>query len=66
MTADMPHNTLRHPCASLCVSAAIRHYSFNRFMVHALERKAHSRGAGQPADRVSVNFLPSAFTLETI
>ncbi len=31
--------------------------------MQALERKAHRRGPGQPADRVSVNFLPSAPTL---
>src|SRR6478752_333529 len=31
--------------------------------VHALERTAHPRGPGRPADRVSVNFLPSTFTL---
>src|SRR6201997_5406991 len=34
-----------------------------RFPVHALERKAHHRGPGQPAERVSVNFTPSTFTL---
>ena len=31
--------------------------------MHALERKAHPRGPGQPADRVSVNFLPSTMTM---
>ncbi len=35
-----------------------------RFPVHALERKAQPRGLGQPTDRVSVNFLPSTFTLD--
>ena len=30
-----------------------------RFPVHALERKAHFRGPGRLANRVSVNFLPS-------
>ncbi|WP_406815529.1 non-ribosomal peptide synthase/polyketide synthase [Mycobacterium sp. M23085] len=34
-----------------------------RFPVQALERKIHARGLGQPAGRVSVNFLPSSFTL---
>ena len=43
------------------IREALQH---QRFPVHALERKAHPRGAGQPADRVSVNFLPSAFTLD--
>ena len=35
-----------------------------RFPVHALERKVRSRGPGQPANRVSVNFIPSTFTLD--
>ena len=43
------------------IREALQH---QRFPVHALERKAHPRGAGRPADRVSVNFLPSAFTLD--
>ena len=30
--------------------------------MHALERKA--RGPGQPAERVSVNFVPSLFTVD--
>ena len=42
------------------IREAVRH---QRFPVHALERKAHPRGPGRPADRVSVNFLPSTFTL---
>ena len=42
------------------IREAVQH---QRFPVHALERKAHLRGPGQPADRVSVNFLPSTFTL---
>ena len=42
------------------IREALQH---QRFPVHALERKAHPRGAGRPADRVSVNFLPSTFTL---
>lgn len=35
-----------------------------RFPVDALERKINPRAAGQMADRVSVNFLPSTFTLD--
>ncbi len=35
-----------------------------RFPVHALERKGHARGAGQPAGRVSVNFMPSKMTMD--
>ena len=43
------------------IREALQH---QRFPVHALERKAHPRGPGQPADRVNVNFIPSIFTLE--
>ena len=43
------------------IREAVQH---QRFPVHALERKAHPRGPGQPADRVSVNFIPSIFTLD--
>src|SRR5262249_13433207 len=42
------------------IREALQH---QRFPVHALEREAHPRGPGQPADRVSVNFLPSTFTV---
>ncbi|MUM27543.1 non-ribosomal peptide synthetase [Mycolicibacterium sp. CBMA 295] len=35
-----------------------------RFPVQALERKVNSRAAGQLANRMSVNFLPSTFTLD--
>ena len=42
------------------IREALQH---QRFPVHALERKARLRGPGQPADRVSVNFLPSTFTV---
>src|ERR1700739_2123948 len=35
-----------------------------RVPVQALERKARLRGPGQPVDRVSVNFSPTAFTLD--
>ena len=41
------------------IREAVRH---QRFPVHALERKA--RGPGQPAERVSVNFVPSLFTVD--
>ncbi|WP_240490010.1 condensation domain-containing protein, partial [Mycobacterium marseillense] len=40
------------------IDEAIHH---QRFPVHALERKV--RGLAQPPERVSVNFIPSAFTL---
>ena len=43
------------------IREALQH---QRFPVHALERKVHSRGPGQLANRVSVNFLPSTFTLD--
>ncbi|HYB39235.1 MAG TPA: amino acid adenylation domain-containing protein, partial [Mycobacterium sp.] len=43
------------------IREALRH---QRFPVHALERKAHRRGPGQPADRVVVDFFPTAFTLD--
>src|SRR5262249_48630158 len=42
------------------IREALQH---QRFPVHALERKTHPRGPGQPSDRVSVNFTPSTFTL---
>ncbi len=35
-----------------------------RFPVHALERKVGLRSPGQPAGRVSVNFLPSTFSVQ--
>ena len=41
------------------IREALQH---QRFPVHALERKA--RRPGQPAERVSVNFIPSLFTLD--
>ncbi|TAM63827.1 condensation domain-containing protein, partial [Mycobacterium sp.] len=40
------------------IDEAIQH---QRFPVHALERKV--RGLAKPPERVSVNFIPSAFTL---
>ena len=41
------------------IREALQH---QRFPVHALERTAYPSGTGRPADRVSVNFLPSTFT----
>ncbi|WP_082684019.1 MULTISPECIES: non-ribosomal peptide synthetase [unclassified Mycobacterium] len=53
--------------AVLCehVDARIREaLQHQRFPAQALERRTHSRGAGQLAESVSVNFLPSSFTLD--
>ena len=43
------------------IREALRH---QRFPVHAIERKIHSREPGKLANRVNVNFLPSMFTLD--
>ncbi|WP_131828872.1 non-ribosomal peptide synthetase, partial [Mycolicibacterium conceptionense] len=43
------------------IREAVEH---QRFPVQALERKLNSRTAGQFANRVSVNFLPSSFALD--
>jgi amino acid adenylation domain-containing protein/non-ribosomal peptide synthase protein (TIGR01720 family) len=43
------------------IREALQH---QRFPVHSLERKAHPRGSEQPADRVSVNFMPSKMTMD--
>ncbi|WP_165609144.1 condensation domain-containing protein, partial [Mycolicibacterium peregrinum] len=43
------------------IQEALQH---QRYPVHALERKLNPRSAGQMANRVSVNFLPSTFTLD--
>ncbi|WP_428833592.1 amino acid adenylation domain-containing protein [Mycolicibacterium porcinum] len=43
------------------IKEAVEH---QRFPVRALERKVNPRAAGQMANRVSVNFLPSTFTLD--
>ena len=43
------------------IREAVQH---QRFPVQALERKARPRGAGRPADRVSINFIPTALTLD--
>ncbi|ULN50162.1 amino acid adenylation domain-containing protein [Mycolicibacterium goodii] len=56
-----------HTVADFCthvdtrIRDAIRH---QRFPVHTLERKARSRDSGQFTERVSVNFIPSVFTLD--
>ena len=42
------------------IREAVEH---QRFPVQALERKMQRRGPGQPADRVTVNFVPAGFTL---
>ena len=58
-----PESTVADFCEH--VDARIREaLQHQRFPVQALERKAHLRGAGQPADRVSVNFIPSIFALD--
>ncbi|ORB65759.1 condensation domain-containing protein, partial [Mycolicibacterium tusciae] len=43
------------------IREAVQH---QRFPVQALERKTNDHGMGRPADRVSVNFIPSIFTLD--
>src|SRR6202021_2109990 len=43
------------------IREALQH---QRFPVHALERKAHARGPERPANRVSVNFMPSKMTMD--
>ncbi|MGV0850692.1 amino acid adenylation domain-containing protein [Mycolicibacterium phlei] len=54
-------------CAEFCryvdtrVREALQH---QRFPVHAVERRSLPRGAERPGHRVSVNFLPSALTLD--
>ncbi|WP_459973699.1 amino acid adenylation domain-containing protein, partial [Mycobacterium sp. MUNTM1] len=57
-----PESTVAGFCAHVDtqIREALRH---QRFPVQALERKVYARGPGQSADRVSVNFLPSSFTL---
>ena len=58
-----PESTVADFCEH--VDARIREaVQHQRFPVQALERKTHLRGAGQPADRVSVNFIPSIFALD--
>jgi amino acid adenylation domain-containing protein/non-ribosomal peptide synthase protein (TIGR01720 family) len=43
------------------IREALQH---QRYPVHALERKAHHRGSQYPANRVSVNFMPSKMTMD--
>ena len=43
------------------IREALQH---QRFPVHALERKSHHRGPEEPANRVSVNFMPSKMTMD--
>ncbi|MFC3778948.1 condensation domain-containing protein, partial [Mycolicibacterium holsaticum] len=43
------------------IQEALQH---QRYPVHALERKARPRGTEQDTHRVSVNFMPSALTLD--
>ncbi len=43
------------------IREALQH---QRYPVHALERKANPRGLEQPADRVSVNFMPSKMSID--
>ena len=43
------------------IREALQH---QRFPVQAVERKSRPRGQGQPPDRVSVNFFPTAFSLD--
>ncbi|MCV6979911.1 hypothetical protein H7I53_06670 [Mycolicibacterium pulveris] len=58
-----PDSTVADFCAY--VDARIREaLQHQRFPVYALERKAGTRGTEQPAHRVSVNFMPSALTLD--
>ncbi|OBA76568.1 hypothetical protein A5641_20465 [Mycobacterium sp. 1554424.7] len=58
-----PQSTVADFCAHVDtrIREALEH---QRFPVHALERKADPRGAGQRADRVSVNFMPSKMTMD--
>uniref|UniRef100_UPI002601CB5D condensation domain-containing protein n=1 Tax=Mycobacterium sp. TaxID=1785 RepID=UPI002601CB5D len=55
-----PQSTVAALCkhVEMRIDEAIQH---QRFPVHALERKVH--GLAKPPERVSVNFIPSAFTL---
>ena len=43
------------------IREALQH---QRYPVHALERKAHPGGSQHPANRVSVNFMPSKMTMD--
>ncbi|CAJ1495600.1 non-ribosomal peptide synthetase [[Mycobacterium] burgundiense] len=58
-----PDDSVANFCAhvDLRIREALRH---QRFPVYSLERKINSRAPGRLASRVSVNFLPSTFTLD--
>jgi amino acid adenylation domain-containing protein len=58
-----PESTVADFCehVDMRMREALQH---QRFPVQALERKANPGSSGQPIDRVSVNFIPSIFTLE--
>ncbi|MCV7002815.1 amino acid adenylation domain-containing protein, partial [Mycolicibacterium alvei] len=61
------HTSPRTSIADFCqhvdnrIREALQH---QRFPEHVLERKVNPRGAGKLSSRVSVNFLPSTFTLD--
>ena len=58
-----PESTIAGFCQH--VDARIREaLQHQRYPVHALERKANPRGLEQPADRVSVNFMPSKMSID--
>jgi amino acid adenylation domain-containing protein/non-ribosomal peptide synthase protein (TIGR01720 family) len=59
----LPESTVTDFCEHVDgrIRDALQH---QRFPVHALERKARTRGPGQTEDRVSVNFLPSKMTMD--
>ena len=58
-----PGSTVADFCqhADSRIREALQH---QRFPVHALERKAYSRGPEHPANRVSINFMPSKMTMD--
>ena len=58
-----PGSTVADFCqhADSRIRGALQH---QRYPVHALERKAYSHGSEQPANRVSINFMPSKMTMD--
>jgi amino acid adenylation domain-containing protein/non-ribosomal peptide synthase protein (TIGR01720 family) len=58
-----PASTVADFCqhADARIREALQH---QRYPVHALERKASSRGSEQPSNRVSINFMPSKMTMD--
>ena len=58
-----PGSTVADFCqhADSRIREALQH---QRYPVHALERKAYSRGSEQAANRVSINFMPSKMTMD--